>query len=254
MKKTTSTVFFASLITLLGFCSVLFYSCEKIKSNPFYIYVTNPFAFDILIAGDLNGCTEEEGGCLFYEGKIFEGKTPGQGGTVYAYNYETHEEVGKVSYDGDMESGYTWTAGYGNPLVKIESSSGNGGGSNGGSNGGNSGGNNGGSNGGNNGGNNGGSNGGSGDGYFTLYQDDPATVPTKVEIIGPHGYQSQKVAITKYYKQNQVECGSTGCANFTLPPGNYYYEVYFDGLPYGPIGPFKITSGECVKARVDSSY
>ncbi len=257
MKKTTSTVFFASLITLLGFCSVLFYSCNKDDDpKPFYLYVENPFPYDIRIKGHLKGCGYGGDGCLHYPGKIYEGATPGHSGNIQAFNDETGDAIDLAIYDADMEGGYVWVVGSGNHLVKVEdydNGSGNGGG--------NSGGNNGGSNGGNNGGND------SDDGAIVFYSTGNLDECEYVEVsiskeLGSDGLPKNPLVKTfkgvvkvPYDVNKDVSCGMQGAATFNVPPGKYYIfhkTVNCTNAPYykHTLQWRTIEKGDCIKVRL----
>lgn len=55
-------------------------------------------------------------------------------------------------------------------------------------------------------------------------------------------------AITQYYSGSTPNCGAGGCANFTLPPGNYSYTASCSSLNWN--GTITVTAGGCSKMRL----
>lgn len=215
MKKTSALI---TVISLFSFFLMTLASCKKEKEAPFYLFVDNPFNFDIKIQGHLKGCGFSGDGCLHYSGKIYEGETLGQSGNVYAYNATTGQQVGAVNYEGSGGS-YSWTVGYMSPLVKVES------------NGGNSGNNNSGGNGNNNGG---GGSGNTDESSIVFYSTGNIDECEYVEVSVSKDLKSNgdlKNPIIKTFKgivklpydeQKDVSCGMSGAATFNLTSGKYY--------------------------------
>lgn len=66
--------------------------------------------------------------------------------------------------------------------------------------------------------------------------------PISVSLNGSSG------TITSYYSNNSPDCGGNGCANFTLPPGNYSYSASCSNGTWN--GSVLITSGGCYKIKL----
>lgn len=58
------------------------------------------------------------------------------------------------------------------------------------------------------------------------------------------GYGSR--TISSYYSSGINSCGLPGCANFTLPPGNYTFSATCSNYTWGPSS-FTITSNGCLR-------
>ncbi len=102
------------------------------------------------------------------------------------------------------------------------------------------------------GGNSGGSDGGSNTGNATIWTSrDQGCGPIRVTLSG--GNQGSGT-ITSYYS-GPPECGASGCANFTLPPGTYRFNASCgeENSPdrYTWSGGFTITKGGCAMVRLD---
>lgn len=110
---------------------------------------------------------------------------------------------------------------YGFDLVKVSSCSGSGGGNGGGTGG-----------------------GGNGNGDIIFWtQSDHGCGPINVTINGQSG------SITSYFSASP-SCGTSGCANFTLPAGNYTYSAECDSYTWGPTS-VTVTEGGCFKMRLN---
>jgi hypothetical protein len=55
-------------------------------------------------------------------------------------------------------------------------------------------------------------------------------------------------AISQYYSGGTPNCGASGCANFTLPPGNYSYTASCSSWNWN--GTITVTAGGCSRMRL----
>ncbi|HEY5509350.1 MAG TPA: hypothetical protein VIK29_11800, partial [Paludibacter sp.] len=60
---------------------------------------------------------------------------------------------------------------------------------------------------------------------------------------------SSSNTINSYYASGAPNCGSSGCANFTLNPGTYTYKATTTG-GWSWSGSISITSGNCSKMQL----
>lgn len=90
----------------------------------------------------------------------------------------------------------------------------------------------------------GGGGGGNGEGDIVFWtQSDKGCGSIMVTINGQSG------SVSSYYSSTP-ECGATGCANFTLPAGNYSFTAECDSYTWGPTS-VTITEGGCFKMRLN---
>ena len=60
---------------------------------------------------------------------------------------------------------------------------------------------------------------------------------------------NQTETITNYYPKGVATCDLRGCANFTLPPGTYYFHAWSGSTAWDNI--VDIEQGKCYKLRLD---
>lgn len=84
--------------------------------------------------------------------------------------------------------------------------------------------------------------GGETEGEITFFTTSDLGCGTISVSVNGHGTET----ITQYYTEGVYECGLSGCANFTLPPGNYTFSASCGDYQWGPAD-FSITAGGCVR-------